>query len=62
MKKSKIPPLGVRPSYIYKLQCEEQRILELQEAICRFIKANRSIPDIIVKEYNELTDNLEIED
>lgn len=62
MKKSKIPPLGVRPSFVFKLQCEEQRIIELQEAICRFIKANRPIPDAIIKEYNELTNNLEIED
>lgn len=62
MKKSKIPPLGVRPSFIFKLQCEEQRIVELQEAISRFVKANRPIPMTIVEEYNQLTNNLEIED
>ena len=62
MKKLKIPTLGVRPRFIFKLQCEEQRIVELQEAICRFIKANSPIPDEIIREYNELTNNLEIED
>lgn len=62
MKKSKIPPLGVRPGHVFKLECEEQRIIELQEAICRFIKANRPIPIAIIKEYNELTNNLETED
>ena len=62
MRKSKIPPLGVKPSFIFKHQCEEQRIIELQEAICRFVKANRPIPVTIVEEYNELTNNLEIED
>ena len=62
MKKSRIPPLGVRPSFVFKFQCEEQRIIELQEAICRFVKANRPIPIAIVEEYNQLTNNLEIED
>lgn len=62
MKKSKIPPLGVRPSFVFKFQCEEQRIVELQEAIGRFVKANRPIPIAIIKEYNELTNNLETED
>ncbi len=62
MKQSKKPPLGVRPSYVYILQCKEQRIIELQQAICRFIKANRPIPDVIINEYNVLTNDLEIED
>lgn len=62
MKKTKIPPLGVRPSYMYILQCKEQRIIELQQAICRFIKANRPIPDTIIIEYNDLTNDLEIEE
>lgn len=62
MKKSKIPPLGVRPSYMYILQCKEQRIIELQQAICGFIKANRPIPDTIIIEYNDLTNDLEIEE
>lgn len=62
MKKSRIPPLGVRPSFIFTRQCKEQRIIELQEAICRYIKANWPIPMIIVEEYNELTNNLKTED
>ena len=36
MKKSRKPPLGPAPRFIY----EENRIRELQDAIYRFIKAN----------------------
>lgn len=57
MKRSKVPPLGVKPRFIH----EEQRIVELKEAIIRFVSANWPIPDIIINEYNELTENLEKE-
>ena len=58
MKKSRKPPLGPTPRFVY----EENRIMELQDAIYRFIKANYPIPMFIIKEYNELTNRLKIED
>ena len=44
MKQSKIPPLGVMPRFVF----EVNRIRELQNAIMRFVEANRPIPQEIV--------------
>jgi hypothetical protein len=57
LKKSKIPPLGVKPYFILR----EQRIIELKEAIQRFLDGNWPIPQEFIDEYNELTDQLEQE-
>ena len=58
MKKSKIPPIGVRPYYIFEAEMIEERIKELKEAIKRFLDSNYSLPIKIVKEYNDLTAGL----
>ena len=57
MKKTKQPPLGVRPRFFL----DEERINELKEAIVRFLTANWPIPDTIISEYNYLTEKLEVE-
>jgi len=57
MKKTKQPPLGVRPRFIL----DEERINELKEAIGRFLDSNWPIPDEITVEYNYLTERLEVE-
>lgn len=57
MKRSKRPPLGVRPRYLL----DEERITELKGAISRYIKSNWPIPDNIINEYNELTERLDVE-
>ena len=58
MKKSKIPPIGVRPYYIFEAEMLEERIKELKEAIKRFLDSNYPLPIKIVKEYNDLTAGL----
>ena len=58
LKRTKIPPLGVKPRWII----EEERIKELQDAIKRFLGANWPIPDEVFKEYNALTQRLDIEE
>lgn len=58
MKKSKIPPIGVRPYHIFEAEMIEERIKELKEAIKRFVDSNYSLPIKIVKEYNDLTTGL----
>ena len=57
MKRSKEPPLGVKPRYLL----DEERINELKEAIGRFLDSNWPIPDEITVEYNYLTEKLEVE-
>ena len=57
MKRSKKPPLGVRPRFLL----DEDRINELKEAIVRYLTANWPIPDTIISEYNYLTEKLEVE-
>ena len=57
MKRSKIPPLGVRPRFVV----DEDRIRELEAGIKRFLEAKWSIPIGVVNEYNELVDKLETE-
>ena len=57
MKRSKTPPLGVRPRFLL----DEERINELKEAIGRFLESNWPIPDEITAEYNLLTEKLEEE-
>ena len=58
MKKSKIPPIGVRPYHIFEAEMIEERIKELKEAIKRFVDSNYPLPIKIVKEYNDLTAGL----
>ena len=58
IKKSKIPPIGVRPYYIFEASMMEERIKELKEAIKRFVDSNYPLPIKIVKEYNDLTAGL----
>lgn len=58
MKRSKIPPLGVRPRFVV----DEDRIRELEAGIGRFLEAKWPIPIGVVNEYNELVDKLEAED
>lgn len=57
MKRSKIPPLGVRPRFVV----DEDRIRELEAGIGRFLEAKWPIPIGVVNEYNELVDKLETE-
>lgn len=58
MKRSKIPPLGVRPRFVV----DEDRIRELEAGIGRFLEAKWPIPIGVMNEYNELVDKLEAED
>ena len=58
MKQSKKPPIGVKPRYLV----EEERIVVLQEAIERYLEANRAIPTVIFEEYNELVNRLDVEE
>ena len=58
LKKSKIPPIGVRPYHIFEASMMEERIKELKEAIKRFVDSNYPLPIKIVKEYNDLTAGL----
>ena len=58
MKRSEIPPLGVRPRFVV----DEDRIRELEAGIKRFLEAKWPIPNHIVNEYNELVKRLEAED
>lgn len=58
LKKSKIPPIGVRPYSIFEASMMEERIKELKEAIKRFVDSNYPLPIRIVKEYNDLTAGL----
>lgn len=57
MKKAKTPPLGIKPKFI----CEEERLIELKQAIDRFLQANWPIPDSITSEYNEICSKLLME-
>lgn len=57
MKRPKQPPLGARPRFIF----EEQRILELEGAIMRFVNSHWPIPMEFIEEYNELVGKLEQE-
>ncbi len=57
MKRANKPPLGPRPKFVL----EWKRITELQEAIRRALEANWPLTDELVKEYNELVNNLDIE-
>ncbi len=58
MKQSKKPPIGVKPRRLV----EEERIVVLQEAIERYLEANRAIPTAIFEEYNELVNRLDVEE
>lgn len=57
MKRTARPPLGAMPRFIY----EEHRIVELKEAIVRYLEANWPVPTEIISEYNELTNRLDSE-
>ena len=58
LKKSKIPPIGVRPYHIFEAEMMEERIKELKEAIKRFLDSNYPLPIQLVKEYNDLVRDL----
>lgn len=58
LKKSKIPPIGVRPYHIFEAEMMEERIKELKEAIKRFLDANYPLPIQLVKEYSDLVRDL----
>lgn len=62
LKQSKEPPLGPTPKFIFESQCKSRRIIELNEAIKRYLDSNRVIPISFIKEYNELVKDLPIED
>ncbi len=46
----KKPPVGLRPKWIM----QEKRLIEIQEAMRRYIEANMIIPAEWTEEYNEL--------
>jgi len=50
--KNKKPPLGLIPKKIK----DEERLLDICEAIARYISVNKKIPPEWLKEYNELTE------
>lgn len=58
MKRTKKPPLGCIPKYIHR----EARIVELKNAIYRYITDFWPVPIEIVEEYNELVKDLEVEE
>lgn len=57
MTRAKMPPIGVKPRYLI----DEERIVELKQAIERAMSANYPLRDEIVSEYNELVSHLEEE-
>ena len=59
---SKEPPLGPTPKCIFESQCKRRRIIELKEAIKRFLNSNRVTPIGFLEEYNDLVKELPIED
>lgn len=59
---SKEPPLGPTPKFIFENQCKSRRIIELKEAIKRFLDSNRVTPIGYLEEYNKLVKDLPIED
>lgn len=44
LKQSKKPPLGPTPKFIFESQCKGRRIIELKEAIKRYLDSNRVTP------------------
>jgi len=54
----KEPPLGIKPRYIH----EEERAIELGEAINRYTRAKFPIPIEWVEEYNEIRARLKKRD
>lgn len=58
MKRSKVPPLGPKPKFVF----DQMRIDELKNAFQRYISANWPIPIEHVQEYNELVSQLPMED
>ena len=62
LKKSKIPPLGAIPRAIFERDKMDERIIELREAIKRFVDSNYPLPYKLVEEYNALTKDLPTEE
>ena len=62
LKQSKEPPLGPTPKFIFEGKCKGMRIIELKEAIKRYLDSNRVTPLSFLEEYNELVKDLQIED
>lgn len=54
MEKEEKPPLGVKPRFVWEEECRQQRIVDLRNAMNRFIKAKRDIPYLWVVELDEL--------
>lgn len=44
------PPIGIKPRYIH----DEQRLIDIQRAIERYLYACMPIPTVWIYEYNEL--------
>lgn len=51
------PPLGITPRYIYQELCERQRLVDLKQAIQRYIDADFQIPNDWINEYNMILKN-----
>lgn len=54
MKRAIKPPLGIVPKFIWK----EQRLMNLREAIDRYLDANLKVPVTWIEEYNELLEDI----
>lgn len=44
MEKEEKPPLGVKSRFIWEEECRQKRIVDLRNAMNRFIEAKRDIP------------------
>lgn len=62
LKQSKEPPLGPTPIYVFHNIMKGHRILELKDAIQRYLKCNRQVPELVIDEYNDLVKDLPIEE
>ena len=51
------PPLGLTPKHIWL----ELRLYEIIEAIFRYAEAKHKIPDLWIKQYNDIIDQLNTE-
>lgn len=54
MGKEEKSPLGVKPRFIWEEECRQKRIVDLRNAMNRFIEAKRDIPYLWVVELDEL--------
>lgn len=49
-------PKGIMPKYVH----DERRLMEVGDAIIRFVEARRQVPEEWIYEYNELVNTVEI--